>query len=82
MIPTFKRTVTITVNAVSLDGPLSVIETAHLRADSFRRLQRALGALIDQGITSGTLTYQQQHPHVNLNWSISVQDQGKTEGHP
>lgn len=74
MTTTFSRTVTFSVSAVSLGPPLDEASLSKLRDDGFQRLQRATSTLIEQGIHSGTLTYQDRNPPVNLNWSIRVSD--------
>lgn len=74
MTATHTRTLTITCNAVSLGEQEDSTALAELRGDCLRRIQSSAGALIEQGIFSGSLTYQDRNPPVNLHWSLSISD--------
>ena len=74
MTPTFTRSITLTLQPVSLGAPLDEPALEHLRKDGYKRLQGSLEMLIDQGISSGTFIYQESAPVVHLNWSISVDE--------
>lgn len=74
MKTTFTRTITITAVAASHNAPLDTCSLRELKEDSFRRLQRELGTLMDERFGSGSFSYQDRHPCVSLNWTITVQD--------
>ena len=74
MKTTFTRTITIKATADSSGTPLDCRTLEELKADSFRRLQRELGSLVDERFGSGSLCYQERQPSVNLNWTITVLD--------
>jgi hypothetical protein len=74
MTVTHTRTLTITCKAVSLGEQEDSAALAELRRDCLRRIQGSAGTLIEQGIYSGSLTYQDRNPPVNLHWSLSVSD--------
>lgn len=74
MTHTFTRSITLTLKPVSLGAPLGEPDLEHLRKDGYKRLQGSLEMLIDQGISSGTFTYQESAPVVHLNWSIIVDE--------
>lgn len=78
MTPTLTRTVTITVSPVSLGEQLDDSTIAAICDNGFQRLQGAMCSLIDQGICSGTLTFQRRQPAVNLHWTISVLNEPST----
>ena len=75
---TFTRTLTITVTTESHGETLDPNTVEALRDNGFSRLQAAMGQLIDQGMLSGILSFQQSTPAVNLHWSITVDDQPPT----
>lgn len=74
MTATQTRTLIITCKAVPLGEEQDPAALAELRGDCLRRIQDSSGALIEQGIFSGSLTYQDINPPVNLHWSLSVSD--------
>lgn len=74
MTATQTRTLTITCKAVPLGEEQDPATLAELRGDCLRRIQDSSWALIEQGILSGSLTYQDRNPPVNLHWSLSVYD--------
>ncbi len=74
MTVTHTRTLTITCKAVYLGEQHDSAALAELRGDCLKRIQGSAGALIELGIFSGSLTYQDRNPPVNLHWSLSVSD--------
>lgn len=74
MTKTFTRTLTLTVSAEPLGEPVAGKDLSKLREDAFMRIQRSLPDLLNQGIRSGTLTYQDRSPSVNMHWALVVSD--------
>ncbi|NVL49965.1 hypothetical protein F2S72_09455 [Pseudomonas syringae pv. actinidiae] len=74
MSKTFTRTITLSVSPVTTGNGLDNIELSRLTDNALLRLQNALGSLIEGGLLSGTLTYQDQTPAVNVLWTIEVTD--------
>lgn len=74
MTNTFTRTVTLSVTPASPETLLADETVAALIDNALQRLQDAVGSLISQGLLSGTLTYQEHTPAVNLAWTIKVAD--------
>lgn len=72
------RTVTLSVSPPSPGIHLDDEAATYLADNALNRLQASMGALIAQGLLSGTFTYQEYTPAVSLFWTITVTESPAT----